>query len=94
MSINRDQALKIALGHVKNKEIEAGCELMLIEEHTMERAFGWVFFYDSKAHIETGDFRYAIAGNAPIVVTRSDGAIHETGTALALESYLEQFRVS
>lgn len=41
-------------------------------------------------HLETSDFRYALAGNAPIVVTR-DGVIHETGTALPLEKYLERF---
>ena len=89
MPISKDQAEKIALQYVKAKEAEIGCELMLIEASTMERNFGWVFFYDSKNRIETGDFRYAIAGNAPIVITRSDGAIHETGTALPLESYLE-----
>jgi hypothetical protein len=91
VSIVKDQAQRIALQYVKSKEAEMGCELMLIEESTMERDFGWVFFYDSKDHIETGDFSHAIAGNVPIVLTRSDGALHETGTSLPLDSYLEQF---
>lgn len=63
---------------------------MILDDETIEKNFGWVFFYDSKEHAETSDFRYALAGNAPIVVTR-DGVIHETGTALPLEKYLERF---
>lgn len=88
----KEQAQRIALAYVKAQEMEAGCELMLIEASTMERDFGWVFFYDSKAHIETGDVGYALAGNAPNVIARADGTVHETGTALPLESYLEHFR--
>jgi hypothetical protein len=59
--------------------------------NTIERAFGWVFFYDSKRHVETGDFRDALAGNAPIVVTKSDGQVHVTGTAFPIEHYLKKF---
>jgi hypothetical protein len=85
------EATQIALRHVKGKEQEVGCELVLLKDKTLERQFGWVFFYDSRLHAETGDFRHALAGNAPIVVMRGDGKIHETGTALPLEEYLRQF---
>lgn len=91
MNVTRADAEKIALGYVKSKEAEAGCELVLLDRSTRETAFGWVFFYDSKEHLETGDFRYALAGNAPIVVTLADGRVHETGTARPLEEYLREF---
>ena len=42
---------------------------------------GWLVCYDSRPHHETGDFRYAIAGNAPYLVSRKDGAMFVTGTA-------------
>jgi hypothetical protein len=58
---------------VKAQEAGAGFELVLLDESTMERDFGWVFFYDSKSHAETGEIGYAVAGNAPIVVTRAEG---------------------
>ena len=35
-------------------------DLVLVEEAMMEKEFGWVFFYDNRKHLETGDFRYAI----------------------------------
>ena len=89
--MTKDEAQRIALDFVKNKELAAGYELALVDASTLERDFGWVFFYDSKRHIETGDFRDAIAGNAPIVVTKMDGCIHETGTAHPLDYYLCEF---
>jgi len=64
--------------------------MVLLENRTLERAFGWVFFYDSKRHAETGSIRDAIAGNAPIVVTK-DGQVHKTGTAHPVEYYLRKF---
>lgn len=91
MTITRDDARRIALDFVKASERESGYELVLLDRCTIEREFGWVFFYDSKRHVETGSFRDALAGNAPIVVTRADGQVHETGTALPLEQYLRKF---
>lgn len=90
--MTKDEATALALSYVRSREPEAGCDLVLLDSKTMEKSFGWVFFYDSKKHAETGDFRYALAGNAPVVVTSADGAIHETGTALPLETYLARFK--
>jgi hypothetical protein len=89
--MTKDEARALALTYVDNMAIEAGLDLVLLDSETMERSFGWVFFYDSREHAETGDFHCALAGNAPIVVTRADGAVHVTGTALLLEEYLERF---
>jgi hypothetical protein len=91
MTITKVEAEKIARDYVKAKEAGAGCGLVLLDESTMERDFGWVFFYNSKDYLETGEIRHTLAGNAPIVVTRADGAVHVTGTALPLERYLEKF---
>jgi hypothetical protein len=89
--IQWSDARQIALSYVKAHERGYGAELVLLDRYTIERSFGWVFFYDSKRHDETGDFRDAVAGNAPIVVTREDGRVHVTGTALPVEHYLEKF---
>jgi hypothetical protein len=53
---------------------------------------GWVFFYDSIAHHRTGEFRNAIVGNAPLLVDRTDGSLHVTGTARPIEEYIERYR--
>jgi hypothetical protein len=46
----------------------------------------------SKLFRDTGDFKHAIAGNAPVIVDRRDGSLHPTGTAHPIEHYVEQFR--
>ena len=89
--MTRLEAREIAVRYIADKQREIGCDLILLDEHTMERDFGWVFFYDSKQHVDTGDFRFGLVGNAPIVVARADGQLHETGTAFPVEHYLKDF---
>jgi Tripartite tricarboxylate transporter family receptor/Immunity protein 35 len=91
MTITKSEAQRIAHDYVKEMEAGAGLELVLLDQHTIERDFGWVFFYDSKRHVETGDFQDSIVGNAPIVVTKADGRVHVTGTAHPVEHYLKEF---
>ena len=59
-----------------------------VEEHD----FGWVYFYDGSRHVETGDIRDALAGNAPLIVDRLDGNLYVTGTAQPIAHYLEEYR--
>jgi hypothetical protein len=91
VNMTKSEAEHRASEYLKAREDEAGCELVLMDQQTLERPFGWVFFYDAKRHLETGDFRHALAGNAPILVTKADGRIHETGTAFPLEHYLKEY---
>jgi hypothetical protein len=57
-----------------------------------EESFGWIFFYNSKQFIDTGDFSYAIAGNAPIIINRMTGELSVTGTAHSIEYYIEEYQ--
>jgi hypothetical protein len=59
-----------------------------VEEHD----WGWMFLYDSKKGIETGDFRYALGGNCPVFVTR-DGVFHNavTSSAFPIEEHRAVF---
>jgi hypothetical protein len=65
-------------------------ELQLEDAYTIERTFGWVFFYQSRKFIASGNISDCLVGNAPLVVTR-DGELHVTGTAYPLEHYLAAF---
>lgn len=69
-------------------------ELAISGSETIEGDFGWVFFYTSKRHLESGDFRDGLAGNAPIIVSKLDGSLHGTGTARSIEFYIENFKRS
>jgi hypothetical protein len=59
-------------------------------EKAMTKPYGWVFFYQSRRFMETGNKRYRVAGNAPILVLK-DGTVRELGTAEPLEWYLAEY---
>lgn len=65
--------------------------LVVQEEKTVERAFGWVFFYTTRKFLETGDKKYIMPGNAPLVVMKADGSTHHLGTSLPPSVGMEQF---
>lgn len=73
-----------------------GPELVVMEERTVERAFGWVFFYTTKKYLQTKDPNHAKPGTAPLVVEREDGRTEFLATsvppAVAIEVWEEQWR--
>lgn len=54
-------------------------------------AEGWFFCFQSREYLETGDDSALLAGNAPFVVDKDSGEIHELGTAYPLEKYLHDY---
>ncbi len=53
---------------------------------------GWVFYWNSRQFVETGDRRYAVIGNAPLFVDREDGSWTWTGTGQPIEDYIEAWQ--
>jgi hypothetical protein len=80
-----ETAIRTAEQHVAQFEAHSGLTLQLFRDKTIEREFGWVFFYGPE------DKAILVAGNAPFIVDRKSGVIHETGTAYPLEDYLESY---
>ena len=70
---------------------ETGDTLVILDEETIEKKWGWVFFFTSRKWNETGDLRYAIAGNAPYLVERASGRCFPTGTAYGIEHYIDNY---
>ena len=63
-------------------------EVAIIDGQTIEKPYGWVFFYQSERYLETGhpdDFLY---GNAPILVERYTGRATVLGTAYPVSFYV------
>lgn len=89
----KEQAREIALAHARAAAIDLpdGDELVIADESTIERSWGWVFFYSSKLWLQTREARFALAGNAPLIVARETGRVTETGTALPISAYIEQY---
>lgn len=92
--IDQTTALAIARDYLKSLKWPGIEEMILYDNATIERPFGWVFFYNSKLFIESGDIGDDAVGNAPIIVDRRDGSIHVTGTAGPLERYLDRYEKS
>ncbi|MBN1919222.1 MAG: hypothetical protein JW889_15060 [Verrucomicrobia bacterium] len=90
--ITYDEARRIAQEHLAG--MPWACpddEFIILDEHTIDRDFGWVFFYDSARHLQTQAMEDSLGGNAPVIVTRANGAVHDTGTAHAVEFYIANF---
>ncbi len=66
-------------------------EIVIVDAATIERPWGWVFFHTSKRWLETQDIRYALAGNAPLIVERETGRLLTTGTAYSIEHYIDNY---
>lgn len=90
--IDRTAAEVIAREHVQRASKESGHDFVLMDDRTIEFDLGWVFFYSTREHVETGDVRKAVPGNAPILIGKADGQVHPTGTAQAAQYYIDKFR--
>lgn len=86
--MTQDEAQRIAAAYVASESEAAGVDLVLLEERTVEKAFGWVFFYDTKEFLRTGDDFVRAVGNAPFIVDRSSGKVAVAGTGRPIEDYL------
>lgn len=89
--VDKVKAIEIAKKYLLSIEKETRIELVILEDHTIERGFGWVFFYNSKGYVAEGDEHQMLAGNAPFIVDRKDGTVHVTGTAKPTEFYIENY---
>ena len=86
--IGFNEAKRIAEQYLYGLSSDAGTRLELLSNETLERAFGWVFFYEPE------DKALTVLGNAPFIVDRKDGSIHVTGTACPTEVYLENYALT
>ena len=87
--ITYSQAKQIALNYLQEIKNEIGIEVAISSERAEN--FGWIFTYQSSGFLETNDFLYALAGNAPFVVDASDGRIHILGTSKSIDEYIVEY---
>ena len=92
--LTRDQAKQLVRAQLDSYAAEAGCEMEIIDSATLERPFGWVFFYQSKEFLLTGGSHTQLAGNAPLIVNQHTGRVVVTGTAEPVEEYIARYEAS
>lgn len=88
-AITRERAFEIA----REALLELGPDdhFTIYEDRVLEREFGWVFLYDPKAYLETGDMRTLVPGCGPLVVMRAGGATEYLTTSVPPEVAVEEF---
>ena len=92
--INARTARALARHQIATMAVDLGLELVLQPERTIETDVGWVFFYESRDFVDTGDPRTSLIGNAPLLIDRVTGATHLLGTTRPVERYLDDYRRS
>ncbi|MBP0462391.1 hypothetical protein J5Y09_00575 [Roseomonas sp. PWR1] len=71
----RDRATAIAVAMEAVAAADPTTDWVPVEEATRERPFGWVVFYTTRAHRETGEPRFMKPGNGPVAVERAMGQV-------------------
>lgn len=93
--MNRQEAQRLVEAELeKTNDKYDPIDYVVLSSETIEKPWGWVFFYQSKAYIESGDFRDSLCGNAPIIVNCNTGVLTYTGTANDIEHYIKEYEAT
>jgi len=91
--ITKDEATTIVLEQIKRLE-SPGVPFAINEVATIEKPFGWVFFYNSRRFLETRDELSQLAGNGPIIVNRTTGAVVLGRSNKPVQTFIEEYERS
>ncbi len=69
-------------------------EWAILDQYTIEKPWGWIFFYNSREYAKTGDEKYPLIGNAPYIVNRETHELVATGTAEDIEVYIADYEAT
>jgi hypothetical protein len=93
--MNKREAQQLVEKHLHKKSDQYdSVECVVLQDKTIEKEWGWVFFYQSREYLETADFSYMLVGNAPYIVNRNTGEIVITGTAYPVEHYIQEYELN
>ncbi|NTG51895.1 hypothetical protein G6M04_31435 [Agrobacterium rhizogenes] len=87
--IDLKQAECSAIEYVETKQKKLGIPLQIVRR--LDVPYGWVFFYNTQAYVQTGEIISALAGNAPFIIDADNGSLHVFGTAFSIDRYLQEY---
>lgn len=78
-----------ALNKAKNylAEYDIPVEITVIDRFSE----GWLFCFQSREFLETGDFSAQLIGNCPFIIDKDSGKIYELGTAYPIDVYIQEY---
>jgi Immunity protein 35 len=65
--------------------------VVVLDEHTVKRGWGWAFCYQPKRFVETRDWRNGLIENAPYLVNRANGEFGPSGTSQTVSKLIEKY---
>jgi len=74
------------LGYDGERYASALHSFAIMRDHVVERAYGWVFSFNPRRYLETGDSEYMLGGNGPLLVSRATGRIVQLPTRRTSET--------
>ncbi|MEU4065744.1 YrhB domain-containing protein [Streptomyces wedmorensis] len=92
--IEFSEARRTALDYVRNLSVGLRIELVLVDEATSDEGWCWVFAYDSRAHLESGDSGDALLGLSPLVVIKETGMLQPLSSTPPPDDALALLRLS
>ena len=90
--LTKDQCRELALKHLGIQN-ERESKTRILDKETLEFAFGWVFYWQSKKFLETGDIMFMYVGNAPVLVDKLKGTAQYTGTFAPTEHFIDMYLI-
>src|SRR5262245_60833190 len=93
--VDRHTAEEIAYTFINDpKRDEEDYWLVIIPDETIEKDYGWVFFYTSKRYLETGNTLDRPIGGGPVLVEKADGSARFLGTGYTVRVALAEYEAS
>lgn len=72
--ITAKQLVEAYLRDASNRDLEDD-SYVVVDSATVEKDYGWIFVYQSNKFCQTRDLNYALLGNSPILVNKTDGSL-------------------
>ncbi|HHM13108.1 MAG TPA: hypothetical protein ENJ16_06110 [Planctomycetaceae bacterium] len=89
--MDKTKARQIVLDELNSTYKSPGDRLVVLDYLTIEKPYGWVFFFNSERYLDTQNVIYALGGNGPVVFETATSTITRLGSALPPEEEIRTF---
>lgn len=89
--MGKSQARQIVLDELNSMHKNSGYRRVILDDETIAKPYGWVFFYNSERYLETQNVLDGLCGNGPVVFEAATSMITWLGTALPAEDEIRVF---
>ena len=74
--LSREQAREVAEEYLHRRfSKKHGDDIVILDAHTLEKPYGWIYFYQHRRFLETGKVRDGLIGNGPLLVDKNTGKL-------------------